>query len=224
MPFLFDCPHCKAKLRAAETLVGKPVQCPRCSHVAPVPQLSSVAATPEECPEWDDEPSQQRPGGTSVEEIDVLPEVEDGEPIEEEPIEDALPADDERGPRRGGKKRKRKVTPAEQQLALFIYLLAIFTGFLGPLILWLIKRDELKFVNHHGKEVLNFCLTLLLASVILGMVGVPLILLTFGLLALVFVPLAMILSIYALVTTIVGAMKANRGEWWEFPLSIRMIR
>ena len=154
-------------------------------------------------------------------EAEELPEVEEEE-VEDAEIDEAMPADDDDDrPRRrppGG------VTREERQTAMFLYLLGIFTGFIGPLILWMLKRDESKFVNHHGKEVINFMLTLVIPSLVLGVVGCPFVFLTYGLAAFIVVPLFMAVNVYALVMMIMGAMRANKGEWWEFPISIRMIK
>src|SRR5258706_10280107 len=57
-------------------------------------------------------------------------------------------------------------------MAMLAHLLGIF-GFVGPLIIWLIKKDQSPFVDDQGKEALNFHLTVLIgwvASMILNMV------------------------------------------------------
>ena len=159
-------------------------------------------------------------------EVDELDEVPEGEEIDESAIAEAMPADDydDRGPPRRRPRRPGGVTPEDRQMAMFIYLLGIFTGFIGPLILWMLKRDESKFINHHGKEVINFTLTLLIPVLALFMVGCPLVFVTWGLAGFIVVPLFLALNVYALVMMILGAIKSNQGEWWEFPIAIRMIK
>jgi uncharacterized Tic20 family protein len=53
-------------------------------------------------------------------------------------------------------------------LGMLCHLLAIFTGFAGPLILWLVKKDSSAYVDFHGKESLNFQITLFLFITILS--------------------------------------------------------
>ena len=66
---------------------------------------------------------------------------------------------------------------------MFCYL-SSFAGFLGipllsliaPLVLWLLKRKESKFIDTHGKEVVNFQITIYLAVIVLfvvSLVGIP---------------------------------------------------
>ena len=54
-----------------------------------------------------------------------------------------------------------QVSKDARNMALLCHLLAIFTGFLGPLILWLLKKDDDSFIDEHGKEALNFQIALL---------------------------------------------------------------
>src|SRR5688572_29655552 len=57
-------------------------------------------------------------------------------------------------------------TKEESTMAMLIYLLAIFTGWIGPLIIWLIKKDQSPFINDQGKEVLNFQITFFIAYIV----------------------------------------------------------
>src|SRR4029077_14961567 len=52
--------------------------------------------------------------------------------------------------------------------------------FVGPLVVWLVKKDQMRFVDDQGKESLNFQLNILLAGVALGVISVPLAVVTFG--------------------------------------------
>ena len=86
------------------------------------------------------------------------------------------------------------------------------------------KRDESNFIDYHGKQMINFSITLAIAALCLFVVGGPVVVLTFGLGVLIVGPLFMALNIYALVMIIMGAVKANKGEYYEFPISIRLIK
>ena len=111
----------------------------------------------------------------------------------------------------------------ERQMAMFAHMSAIaaslmtgfMLGFLGPLIFWMIKKDESPFVADQAKEALNFQLTLLI-FVVLCWGGV---FLTCGLLF--FLPALPFLL--QLIFGIIGGMKANEGEYYRYPFNIRMV-
>jgi len=99
-------------------------------------------------------------------------------------------------------------------MAMLCHLLAIFTGFLGPLIIWLIKKDDAPFVDHHGKEALNFQLTVLIAMLASGLLSFVCI----GFL------LMSVVWIVDLIFCIIAAVKTSRGEEYRYPLTIRFIK
>src|SRR5580765_4921464 len=105
------------------------------------------------------------------------------------------------------------VPAADRQWAMFAHLSALVAiwlgglGFLGPLIVWLIKKDELRFVDDQGKEALNFQLNVLLLTVVMGIIAAPLIFLTLGLGIFLVIPLALLLGAIAIVMPIVAAIK-----------------
>ena len=99
-------------------------------------------------------------------------------------------------------------------MAMLAHLLAIFTGFLGPLIIWLIKKDQSPFVNQEGKEALNFQLTLLIAYVVGGVTACLVI--GFFILA--------AASIAGIVFCILAAMTVSKGLPYRYPVCIRFIK
>jgi uncharacterized Tic20 family protein len=99
---------------------------------------------------------------------------------------------------------------------MLAHLLGAIIGFLGPLIIWLIKKDEHPFVDDQGKEALNFHLTLLI--VYAGLVIVSFVTCGIGALLYPFVYLVQIIF------GIIGAVKANGGELYRYPFNIRMIQ
>lgn len=86
-------------------------------------------------------------------------------------------------------------------------------GFIGPLIVWLIKRDEDPFVEEHAREALNFQISLLIYMV----VSMILIIVIIGIF------LAIGFAIFGFVVMIIGAVKAANGDAYRYPLSIRFI-
>jgi uncharacterized Tic20 family protein len=99
-------------------------------------------------------------------------------------------------------------------MAMLCHLLAIFTSFLGPLIVWLVKKDEYSYVDEQGKEALNFQITVVLASFVAG-------LLTFVCIGVVLLPAIWIVDI---VFCIIAAVAVNKGEHYRYPLSLRLIK
>lgn len=99
----------------------------------------------------------------------------------------------------------------------------IALAFVGPLVVWLVKRDESPFVADQAREALNFNLSLYLyltvGTVLLVIVGV----LTLGLGFALFVLLP-IGGLVWLILTIVAAVRANNGERYRYPLTIRFVR
>jgi len=106
-----------------------------------------------------------------------------------------------------------ELTSNDREMGMLAHLLS-FVGIVGPLVIWLIKKDESTFVDHHGKESLNFQITLIIGMLVgavtsFFIVGVFLI---FG------------LMIYFFVCTILAAMAAYRGEMYKYPFCIRFIK
>lgn len=108
-------------------------------------------------------------------------------------------------------------------LAAFIGLAFPFGNVLGPLVIWLLKRDESALLDHHGREAVNFQISLvvfLLALSVLGVVSIALEVLA-AFVALMVATAAAVIA--ALVVVIIAAVRANRGERFRYPLSIRWI-
>jgi uncharacterized Tic20 family protein len=117
------------------------------------------------------------------------------------------------------------LTNDERLWAMFCHLSAIlshwaFAGFLLPLVLWLVKKDESKFVDFHGKESVNFQLNLLGYGLILALITVA----TCFMGLIITLPLAGAIGIYALIMEIVAGIKAHSGEYFRYPAIIRLIK
>ncbi len=92
--------------------------------------------------------------------------------------------------------------------------------FIGPLIVWLVKKDTMPFVNDQGKEALNFNISVAIFSLILLVLSVV----TLGVGLFIAVPLWIILAIYWLVCTIIASVKANNGVAYRYPFTFRFLR
>lgn len=104
-----------------------------------------------------------------------------------------------------------ETTSEERTMGMIVHLSALILGFLGPLIFWLIKKDESRFIDDHGKEALNFAIVL--NVVILAMFATC-----------VLIPLTPIVGVYGLVLIIVAGVKANDGNRFRFPFLFRLIK
>jgi uncharacterized Tic20 family protein len=98
-------------------------------------------------------------------------------------------------------------------LAALSMFIIPFGNIIGPLVVWLIKKDESEFVNDQGKESLNFQISI----TIYCFVSAVLILVVIGIFLLI------ALGVLAIVLIIVAAVKANSGEKFRYPLTLRLI-
>ena len=120
----------------------------------------------------------------------------------------------------------------ERQWAMFAHLSALAGGiltsgwagslgcFIGPLIIWMVKKDSMPFVDDQGKEALNFNITV-------GIVFLALLLLsimTLGIGLIIAIPGWIIVGIAWLVLTIIAGIKANEGVAYRYPLTLRLIK
>ncbi len=98
--------------------------------------------------------------------------------------------------------------------ALLGYIMPVIGWYLGPFLVWQIKKNTMPSIEAHGKEVLNFQLSLLVYAV----VSCLLIIVAIG------IALLWVLAVFNVVCLIVAAIKANNGESWRYPLCIRFLK
>jgi uncharacterized Tic20 family protein len=89
-----------------------------------------------------------------------------------------------------------------------------FGNILGPLVLWAIKKDEMPSVNEHGKESINFQISMTIYTIVAGLS----ILIAIGI---VLLPAIILLN---LVLVIIAGVKAANGEFYRYPMTIRFIK
>ena len=99
-------------------------------------------------------------------------------------------------------------------LAAFAFFICPFGNVVGPLIIWLVKRDQSEFVADQGREALNFNISVTLAALICG----ALVLVFIGIL------LGVALFIFWLAMTIVAGIKAGEGVRYRYPFTLRLIK
>lgn len=98
--------------------------------------------------------------------------------------------------------------------------MVVAMAFIGPLIVYLVKKDD-PYVRRHAAEALNFNLSFLLYAIVLGLVTIVGLLVLVGILLL---PLFVGLAIAWIVLICIAAVKAGRGEDYRYPLTIRFVR
>lgn len=114
-------------------------------------------------------------------------------------------------------------------MGMLAHLLGIFTGWVGPLVIWLVKRDTSPFVNDQGKEALNWEITVFIGGFVLGILWFLVIILShvahfLGFLICLLYPLFGLLWIVNLIFCIMGTMSANKGIAYRYPFSLRLIK
>jgi uncharacterized Tic20 family protein len=145
----------------------------------------------------------------------------------------------------------------EKNYASLIHLSALtkyfipFGNYILPIILWGSKKDSSEFINHNGKQVLNFQLSMLLYSILLLIVSIPTLLFSIfnnvsfneiengnflieklssgnitGIvtIALVAIGLFCFMKIAEFFLIIYGAIKTNEGEYFKYPLTINFLK
>ena len=104
------------------------------------------------------------------------------------------------------------------------HLLAIFVGFLGPLIMYLVIEKEKEFAKENSKNALNFVLSMILYNFALILLSILffILIITIPLLFLT-IPAIVGLSFFALIVQIIASVKAYNGEIFRYPLTIPFI-
>jgi uncharacterized Tic20 family protein len=115
----------------------------------------------------------------------------------------------------GGKRLVADVDSGDRAYALFYHLafLILPIPVLPQLVMWLIRKDDSPFLDDHGKEAVNFQISLLLIAAISGI----LVIIGVGLVVLLLLPW------FGIVCSILGAVAAGRGEYFRYPMTIRLI-
>ena len=106
-----------------------------------------------------------------------------------------------------------EVSKDAKTMGMLCHLLGLI-GFIGPLIIWLIKKDDDEFINDQGKEALNWQITVLIGFI----VSAILVVIVIGAF------LAWAIGILNLIFVIMGAVKASNGEKYRYPVCIRLIK
>ncbi len=111
-------------------------------------------------------------------------------------------------------------TPEQRQMGMWLHLSQLANvilfpvGIIVPIVLWQTQKDKIPGLDAHGKMVVNW----MISSVIYAVVSVVLMFVLIGFLTILAV------GIMGIVFPIIGGMKANNGELWEYPLTIKFLK
>lgn len=99
----------------------------------------------------------------------------------------------------------------EKTLALLSHILTIVAPILAPLIIYLVKKDESPYVAYHAKESLNFQISIAIYVILLfiSIIGILLV---------------WVVGLLAFVLVILATIKASEGQFYKYPLCIRLIK
>lgn len=108
----------------------------------------------------------------------------------------------------------------ERQWALICHLSALsgyiipFGHLIVPIVIWSMKKEEMPMVDEHGKEVINFQISMTIWFILSAFLAFLLI----G------IPLLIVLAILQVIFVIIGALKADNGQLYKYPLTIQFIK
>jgi uncharacterized protein len=101
----------------------------------------------------------------------------------------------------------------ERMLAMICHLGGLFAAIFLALIIWIIKKDSSSYIDYHAKQALNFQISMMIYM----MISVVLIFVFIGILLI--IPLV----VMNIVFSIMAAVKANNGEYYQYPLTIQFL-
>lgn len=106
------------------------------------------------------------------------------------------------------------MTQDEKTMAGLMPLLGLFGLSIVSIILWAVKKDESQFINDCGKEYLNFFLSIMIYSLVAGILCIVVI----GFILLIAI------GVYSLIVGIMATIKGFQGEFYKYPLIIRLVK
>jgi uncharacterized Tic20 family protein len=96
---------------------------------------------------------------------------------------------------------------------LFVLIVPPLGGILGPMIIWILKKDDMPFVRDQGREAINFQITMLLAMLVAGA-------LILALVGLVLLPIVIVTDV---VLILVATLAASDGRAYRYPFNLRLV-
>ena len=110
--------------------------------------------------------------------------------------------------------------------ALLSYVLALVASIIAPLVIYLVKMNESRYIRFHAAQSLNMGITIVIYTVGISILIIPVAIVSHGIGILLIIPVFIVLGIAHLVYLILGAVKAGQGELYRVPafMCFRMVR
>jgi len=108
-------------------------------------------------------------------------------------------------------------------LSLLAHLFLPYVAIIAPIIMWLTRREKSAYIDDHGREAVNFQITFVAYSLLLPAIAAIIGTITCGVGLILLIPAVLGPYILALVGMIQAAMAANRGEFYRYPMTIRLL-
>jgi len=111
-------------------------------------------------------------------------------------------------------------TQDERQMGMFLHLSQLANviffpvGIVLPIVLWQTQKEKIPALDAHGKMIVNW----MISSTIYAVVSIVLCLVLVGFFMLI------ALALVGIIFPIIGGIKANNGELWQYPLVIRFLK
>jgi len=99
-------------------------------------------------------------------------------------------------------------------ISQFASVIVPLAGFVLPIVMWATEKDKSRSIDLHGKIVINW----IISCTIYAIVAAILIIVVIG------IPILIALVVVGIVFPIMGGIKANKGEFWKYPLSITFLK
>ncbi len=107
-----------------------------------------------------------------------------------------------------------KMWAALTHIAAFSFFVIPFGNILGPLSIWIIKKNHSDFIDIHGKEAINFQISVTIYTIIAS----ALIILLIG------IPMLILVLLIAFIFPVIAAVRAIDGEYYYYPITIEFIK
>lgn len=105
-------------------------------------------------------------------------------------------------------------TPDDMTISKLMFIWALVPVSLGPTMIWILKKDAQPYVDHQGKEIINWQITVSLAYIVAAITMAIFI-------GFILVPAVIICH---LIFNILGILKAGRGEQYRYPFALRFLK
>ncbi|MFO0904793.1 MAG: DUF4870 domain-containing protein [Pirellulales bacterium] len=99
----------------------------------------------------------------------------------------------------------------DKMWAMLAHLSFFVLGIIGPLVIWIVKKEKSPYVEDQAKEALNFQLAVTIVAMVSAM-------------TIVLIPFAMIAMLGGMIYSVLAAVEANNGNYYRYPYTLRLIK